>query len=158
MGISYQFAIRFFTVKDITKVDKRCVSSTDDVDNDADFTDYLVKAKENVATKLKEVSLEPGWKNSYIVEDITIPEGTHVITFGNNACDRWGGGYYEVYFYYQDENEDYEEIIGATNERNRFMIIPKTNKSSPLIKMDYEVGGGYLAHTYTERDCIIKTF
>ena len=58
--------MRFITVKDITKVDKRCVSSTNDADNDVDFTDYLVKAKENVATKLKEVSLDPGFKNSYI--------------------------------------------------------------------------------------------
>ena len=156
MGIIYQFAIRFITVKDISKVDTKCISSTDDDENDDDFNDYLVKAKENFSTKLKEVSLHPDLKKSYIVENISIPEGTHVITFGNNACDRWGCGYYEVCFHYQDESEDYEEVIGTTNERNRFMIIPKTSKSS-LISMDYIVGYGE-DNTYTEEDCDIKIF
>ena len=160
MGIYYQFAIRFITVKDITKVDKRCIPSTDDNDNDDDFTDYLTNAKENVATKLKEVSFDSGTKNAYTVENITVPEGTEVITFGNNACDRRGGVYYEIYFNYQDESDDYVEYRGTTNERNRFMIIPQTNKSSSLISMDYIVGGtgGYADNTYTEEDCIIKTF
>ena len=144
-------------MKDITKVDKRCVSSTDNKENDDEFIDYLVKAKENMATKLKEVSLSPRAYRSYTVEDITIPEGTQVITFGNDACDRRGGGYYEAYFCYEDESEDYEEIIGANSERNRFMIIPKANKSS-LIMMDYVVGYDGLDNIYTESECIVKTF
>ena len=157
MGIHYQFAIRFITVKDMAKVDERCIPSTDDNDNDDDFTDYLTKAKENMVTKLKEVSFDCGTKNSFIVEDITVPEGTQVITFGNNACDRWGAVYYEIYFVYQDESDDYNEFRGTSNERNRFMIIPDMNKSSPLLKMDYVIGDGG-ENDYTEEDCIVKTF
>ena len=151
MGIIYQFAIRFITVKDITKVDKRCITSTDDDENDDDFNDYLVKAKENCAVKLKEVSLDPGRKRSYTVENISVPEATQVITFGNNACDRWGGCYYEIQFYYDDVSEDYEEVIGANNESNRFMIVLKPSKSR-LLRMDYSIsdGGDF---TYTEDDC-----
>ena len=88
MGIIYQFAIRFLKVKNISKVNTRCVS-----ENDKDFDDYLIKAKDNRVSKLKQVSLDPSVKRSYVVKDITIPEGTDVITFGNNACDRRGGAY-----------------------------------------------------------------
>ena len=151
MGIIYQFAIRFIKVKDISKVDKRCVKCEDD-----DFEDYLIKAKENCATKLKEVSLSPNSKRSYIVENILIPEGTEVITFGNNACDRRGGCTYEVHIHYHDTKENYSEYVGSADERNRFMIIPKTNKFHP-IRMDYTIGYD-ACNTYTEENCIVKIF
>ena len=53
MGIHYQFAIRFITVKDIAKVDEKIIASTDDKDNDDDFTDYLTKANAEVCLLLQ---------------------------------------------------------------------------------------------------------
>ena len=135
MGIIYQFAIRFITVKDIAKVDKRCVSLYDN-----DFDDYLVKAKENRVAKLKEVSLDPSWKRGYDIDGITIPEGTQVITFGNDACDSYGDCTYQINFYYHDEAHNYSEYICADYERNRFMIIPKIINNSLPAKMNYEIG------------------
>ena len=64
MGIIYQF-VRYITVRNIAKVDERCVC-----ENDNDFDEYLIKAKENRVAKLKEVSLEPGAKRAYDVIDI----------------------------------------------------------------------------------------
>ena len=153
MGIIYQFAIRFITVKDIDKVDKRCVSVYD-----YDFDDYLVKAKENRIAKLKEVSLDPGWKRAYDIDGITIPEGTQVITFGNDACDSLGTTSYEIYFYYHDETHNYSEFIFADYERNRFMIIPKTINNSLPVKMKYSIGYNPYALEYTEDCCTVTYF
>ena len=147
MGIIYQFAIRFIRVKDITKVDKICVC-----EEDSDFEDYLIKAKENRAAKVKEVSFDPGAKRAYDVIDISIPGGTQVITFGNDACDRLGGCCYRINFHYHNESHDYTDYICSDSERNIFMIIPKVINNSLPAKMDYEIG--YDAYReYTEECC-----
>ena len=151
MGIIYQFAIRFIQVLDILKVDTEVVTS-----EDQHFDTYLDTAKHNRHRKLKEVSLSPGGKRPYVVEGIEVPEGTEVITFGNDACDRRGGCGYEILFYYEDSTEDYSEDILADVERNRFMIVPRKGRS-PLLRMDYRIGFGDY-HTYTEDDCDVVVF
>ena len=129
--IYYQFAMRFIKVKDLDKVDLSVTTSNDD-----NFDDYLEKAKENRLSKLKEVSVDPGAEGSYTVKCITIPEGTQVVTFGNDACDRRGGCGYKITFHYEDEKDNYSEYVNADVERNRFMLVPKRRNSS-LLFLDY---------------------
>ena len=155
MGIIYQFAIRFIKVKDISKVDLTIVS-TEDEKNDEAFKDHLIKAKENLLLKLKEISLDPGGKKCYDVEGLNVPEGTEVITFGNDACDRRGGCYYEIYFHYEYAEDDYMEHAFGDVERNRFMIIPKTC-TSRLVRLDYCIGSDPV-RTYDEKDCEVHVF
>ena len=106
MGIIYRFAMRFLKVKDLDKVDLDVVTSDDD-----NFDEYLEKAKENRASKLKEVIMNPGSKRQYTVENIAVPEGTQVIAIGNEACDRRGGCDYEITFHYENEKEDYSKNV-----------------------------------------------
>ena len=151
MGIIYQFAIRFITVKNVVKVDERCVCEKDD-----NFEDYLVKAKENRSVKLKEVSFDPDAKQGYRVVDISIPEGTQVITFGNDACDRRGGCCYQINFYYHNETYNYSVDVRSVSERNRFMIIAEVINNSLPEKMDYEIG--YDAYNEYTEDCCEVTY
>ena len=155
MGIVYQFAMRFITVKDLDKVDLNVVTWDDD-----NFDEYLEIAKENRASKLKEVTMNPGSKSLYTVEDIEVPEGTQVITFGNDASDGLGGCEYKITFYYEDEKDDYDELVDADDERNRFMLIPK-QCSSRLLFLDYSIGGEALIKIdrfFTEDDCRVRCF
>ena len=159
MGIIYQFAIRFITVNDIAKVDKRCVcDGARGSEKEKEFNEYLIKAKENRIAKLKEVSLDPCWKSGYEILDISIPEGTQVITFGNAACDSYGGGTYQIDFYYSNKAHDYSEYICADYERNRFMLIPKIIDNSLPVKMDYQIGYTLEWLEYTEECCKVTYF
>ena len=146
MGIIYRFAMRFLKVKDLDKVDLDVVTSDDDY-----FDEYLEKAKENRASKLKEVIMNPGSKRQYTVENIAVPEGTQVIAIGNEACDRRGGCDYEITFHYENEKEDYSKNVWAGVERNRFMIKPK-QCNSRLLFLDYAIGSEEYI-TYEEKDC-----
>merc|ERR1719230_1106931 len=98
--------------------------------------------------------MDPGGKKSYDVEGITVPEGTEVITFGNDACDRWGGCYYEVKFNYENPDDNYDESMFVNCERNRFMLIPKTC-GSKLLSLDYTVGANPY-RTYEAANCDTK--
>ena len=130
-GIYHRFAMRFIKVKDLDKVDWNVVTSNDD-----NFDAYLEKAKENRLSKLKELTVDPGVRGSYTMGRVTIPEGTQVVTFGNDATDRRGRCGYKITFCYKDEKFNYSEYVNAGVERNRFMVMPK-QRNSRLLFLDY---------------------
>ena len=148
MGIIYQCAIRFLKVKDIAKVDTEPVVFHDGEVDNSKFNDFLVRAKENKLQVLKSVIVSPESKRGYEVVRIRVPEGTQVIAFGNDACDRLGGVCYYVDYHYQDESEDWTDDIWVDGERNRFMRIPKQT-TSRLMTLDYTISSNPVC-TYNE--------
>ena len=130
-AVYHRFAMRFIKVKDLDKVDWNVVTSNDD-----NFDAYLEKAKENRLSKLKELTVDPGVRGSYTMGRVTIPEGTQVVTFGNDATDRRGRCGYKITFCYKDEKFNYSEYVNAGVERNRFMVMPK-QRNSRLLFLDY---------------------
>ena len=98
MAPIYEFAIRFITVKDLSKVNTKICDNTR-----KNFDQYLIDAKANRLRKLREARFRPVSKRGYKVSGLKIPTDCDVITFGNDASYNMGAVAYTIDFHYKNE-------------------------------------------------------
>ena len=144
----YSFVIRFLKVKDISRVDPRRIAVDIDNPHCSGLEDYLVRAKDNCAYKLKTLTFIPSKTSAYDVRLIKVPEETEVIAFSNSASTPRDFLPYQIRFNYQNMCDDYSIGVYVPSGNNRFMLVPEVKNSSKLVSIDYEIG--YPHHSYNE--------
>jgi hypothetical protein len=128
MGIIYQCKIRCFKVKDTSKVDLNPLEAN--VKHwKSRLNQYYLSSKENIDEVLAVYKHFPGLKRGYRIINIPIPEGTNVIAFGNEACDRRDAVIYDINFYNKNHQKIKYLCMGLEWERNNFMVLCPENTS-----------------------------
>ena len=148
MGITYEFKIHFFKVKDISKVDTSVIECTGE-NWENKLKNYKEESKKNILEKLDTFKHDPSSKNGYTALSIPVPAFANVVAIGNAACDWWSmTNKYRVYFFNKNRESLKTEVVTADFEFNHFMmVIPKHtafinyainfNKSDPYFKDKY---------------------
>ncbi len=150
----YEIMIRFIKVKDIAKVDLEVTNI-----EKANFTEYLETAKANRTRKIRQLWFDSDIAQGYTIRNIKIPHDAEVITFSGDATEYVGGCKIDVYFRYENEQDEvyeesitpskhqdqsYEESISTKHERFRFMLIPRlgTVSGKSPISFNYYIATG----------------
>jgi hypothetical protein len=127
MGIIYQCKICCLKVKDTSKVDLIPLQFRRNKKWKARLQQYYAISKENIESVLAVYKHYPESKRGHLIVNIPVPEGTNVIAFGNNACDRYGcANIYNIIFFDTNKKEIERKQIGTKEERNNFMVICPT--------------------------------
>jgi hypothetical protein len=145
MGIIYQCKIRCLKVKDTSKVDLIPLQYRRNKKWKARLQRYYAISKENIESVLAVYKHYPNSKGGHLIVNIPVPDGTNVIAFGNNACDRYGcANIYNITFFDKNKKEIEKKQIGTKEERNNFMVIcPGQTRSINYEINDDELYTGY---------------
>ena len=152
-SVCYNITIKFITVKNTDHVDQAVITPYH-----RNYKSYTEKLDANTLYILKTVSKSDS--NSFIISDITVPEGTNAITFVNEATTHRIGCMYEVSLTYARSDSTVTKFVGC--RRNQFTIIPEIEVcGSALESIGYVVGYTTPSETtelgeYTEDDCQVS--
>jgi len=138
MGITYEFKLHCFKVKDTSKVDLKVVICAGE-NWEKNLKEYKEESRKNIERKSVTYKHETSRKNGYKTLNLAIPKSTNVIAIGNAACDCWDMmNRYSVEFYDKNRTLIKIETLRIDFEGNHFMLLVPEGTAFVNYEINYD--------------------